>query len=734
MSESTKEHMKKRLGSLADYSCSPINVLILAGLFGAILIGVSFFYTIHQPWLGLSFIESEVKGLMVANVDPDGPSATIIDSGDTLQSIRGVRSTWMSLDQDLLIEDPDMLSSFSEWRKLLKREQALYQAMRAPVVHIQLEDGRQVRVQPDGSRPLSSLSFSYFALSLAALLALMVGAGIYSVRMDSLPARLLLFSGAGFAIAASSAAVYTSRELAINPDHFHFFTALNHLGIFIYAASGLGLLWHYPRSLKAWPIARIMTIFVALAWANEQGQWLELPVHSYYFPVVILFMFAAGFGITQWLQSRDKPVDHAALKWVLVSVFFSITATMVLYFIPGMLEQHSLLPIIWSFAAALIMYLGFVFGVIRYRLFDIERWWLNIWLWFVAGLAVIAMDAIIGLLLPQAGSYTLPLAILFTGWCYFPVRQWVWRRLFANSHRDIGQFLPALVLSMIKREEDDSEKWWGDVLRETFHPMHLSRIPAQDDVRLQDYGGKMLVPSMRGQDAFELCYAENGRRLFLPDDVKIVRSLMEIVRRTEQQLYSYARGMNEERRRIMRDLHDEVGGQLLTLVHQSGSEKEANLASSALSALREVIYSMDEKEPVDYEMAFSRWRILTRERCESAGIELYWPVKDDLEHGLFTNRQYYNINLAFKESLTNALKHTGTSKISVLMDIRDDYFRLEIQNNLGKQILDALPAGKGLHNMQSRIQEIGGKFDYQVKKGSFIVIFLVPLDDPNGGG
>lgn len=734
MAKSAQGDQGKRLGSLLGYGRSPINLLILAGLFGALLSGVSFFYTIHQPWLGLSFIESDVKGLMVANVDPDGPSATIIATGDILQSIRGLRSSWMSLDKELLIEDPDMLSSFSEWHRLLSREQALYRAMRAPIVHIQLDDGRQVRVQPAGMRPLSSLSFSYFALNLVALLALMVGAGIYSVRMDSLPARLLLISGVGFAIAASSAAVYTSRELAINPNQFHFFTALNHLGIFTYAAGGLGLLWCYPHPLKAWPMARILAIFVLLVWLNEQGQWLELPVHSYYFPVVILFLLAIGFGVTQWLQSRNKPVDHAALKWVLVSVFVSITVIMILYFIPGMFLHRPLLPIVWSFVAALIMYIGFVLGVIRYRLFDIERWWLNIWLWFVAGLAVISMDAIIGLLLPQVGSYTLPLAILFTGWCYFPIRQWVWRRLFANSNRDIGQFLPALVLSMVRREADDSEKWWGDVLQETFHPMHLSRVPALEEVRLQDYGGKMLVPSMRGQAAFELCYAENGRRLFLPDDVKIVRSLMEIVRRTEEQLYSYTRGMNEERQRIMRDLHDEVGGQLLTLVHQSASEKEAKLASSALSALREVIYSMDEKEPVDYEMAFSRWRILARERCESAGLELYWPVKDDLQQGLFTNRQYYNINLAFKESLTNALKHTGTSRISVLMDIQDSYFRLEIQNNAGKQIPDKLQTGKGLHNMQSRIQELGGKFDYQIKKDFFIVTFLVPLDEPSGGG
>ncbi len=734
MSELAKGDQGKRLGSLLGYGRSPINSLILAGLFGAILSGVSFFYTIHQPWLGLSFVESDLNGLMVTNVDPDGPSATIIAAGDILQSIRGVRSSWLSLDKELLIEDPDMLSSFSEWRKLLRREQALYQAMQAPVVYIQLDDGRRVRVQPAGMRPRSSLSFSYFALSLVALLALMLGAGIYSVRMDSLPARLLLVSGVGLAIAASSAAVYTSRELAINPAQFYFFTALNHLGIFIYTASGLGLIWHYPGSLKAWPMARILAIFVLLVWANEQGQWLELPVHSYYFPVVILFILAVSFGVMQWFQSRNKPVDHAALKWVLVSVFFSITIIMVLYFIPGMFLHRPLLPIVWSFVAALIMYVGFVLGVIRYRLFDIERWWLNIWLWFIAGLAVIAMDAIIGLLLPQVGTYTLPLAILFTGWCYFPIRQWIWRRLFANSHRDIGQFLPALVLSIIKREADDSEKWWGDVLRETFNPMHLSRIDALDDVCLQDYGGKMLVPSMCGQDAFELCYAENGRRLFLPDDVKIVRSLMEIVRRTEQQLYSYARGMSEERRRIMRDLHDEVGGQLLTLVHQSAGGKEAALAGSALSALREVIYSMDEKEPVDYEMAFSRWRILARERCESAEIELYWPVKEDLEHGLFTNRQYYNINLAFKESLTNALKHTGTSEISVLMDIRDGSFRLEIKNDLGKPFPDILKAGKGLHNMQLRIQEIGGKFDYQIKNDSFSVIFLVPLDAPNGEG
>ena len=318
----------------------------------------------------------------------------------------------------------------------------------------------------------------------------------------------------------------------------------------------------------------MLAIFVFIIWVNEQKHWFEWPLHSYFFPIVILFLLATGFGITQWLQSHNRPVDHAALKWVLISVFFSMTATMLLYFIPGMVYQNSLLPITWGFAVALIMYIGLVFGVVRYRLFDIEHWWLNIWLWFIAGVAFITMDAVIGLLLPQIGSYTLPLAILFTGWGYFPIRQWLWRRLFASTHRDIGDFLPTLVMSMVKRDSDDSEKWWGNVLQETFNPMHLSRITPLDDVQLQDYGGKMLVPSMRGQEAFELCYAEKGRRLFLPEDVKVVRSLMEIVRRTEQRLDSYTRGVTEERQRIMRDLHDEVGGQLLTLVHQSSNQTE----------------------------------------------------------------------------------------------------------------------------------------------------------------
>ncbi len=733
MNESVEDSKEQRFGSLAVHGHTPINVLVLAGLFGALLIGISIFYSLHQPWLGLSFIESEVKGIMVTDVDPDGPSSTIIASGDILQSIRGVRTAWMPLDDELLIEDPDMLSSFSQRSELQKNIKDLYQAMLSPVVYIRLDDGREVRIQPETIRPLSSLSYSYLILNLVALIALMIGAGIYSMQMVSLPTRLLFLSGVGLAIAASSAAIYTSRELAINPEQFYFFTALNHFGIYSYAVSGLGLLWHYPRSLKNWSMARILAISVLIVWVNELGQWLEWPFHSYYFPIVILFILAAFFGGAQWFQSHDKPVDHAALKWVFLSVFFSITAIMVLYFIPGILVNRSLLPITWSFAAALIMYIGFIFGVIRYRLFDIERWWLKIWLWFIAGLAVITMDAVIGLLLPQVGPYTLPLAILFTGWGYFPARQWIWRRLFSSTHRDIGQFLPVLVLSMINREADDSEKWWGDVLKETFNPMHLSRVSTSGDVCLKDYGEKMIVPSMRNLDAFELRYAEKGRRLFLPDDVKIVRSLIEIARRTEQQLVSYTRGMNEERQRIMRDLHDEVGGQLLTLVHQSGNEKEVNLASSALSALREVIYSMDDKEPVDYEMAFSRWRVLARERCESANIELHWPVKDNLQHGLFTNRQYYNINLAFKESLTNALKHTETTTISVLMDIDNGYFRVKIQNNIGKQLPDMLQKGKGLHNMQLRIEEIGGKFDYQISKAFFIVDFLLLLDEAKGG-
>ena len=88
---------------------------------------------------------------------------------------------------------------------------------------------------------------------------------------------------------------------------------------------------------------------------------------------------------------------------------------------------------------------------------------------------------------------------------------------------------------------------------------------------------------------------DDGRRLFSPDDLRIASLLRAI---SEQALFTVrARedGAEAERRRIMRDLHDDVGGRILSVLHNASDERQASLARNALQSLREALQALDQE-------------------------------------------------------------------------------------------------------------------------------------------
>jgi signal transduction histidine kinase len=189
--------------------------------------------------------------------------------------------------------------------------------------------------------------------------------------------------------------------------------------------------------------------------------------------------------------------------------------------------------------------------------------------------------------------------------------------------------------------------------------------------------------------------------------------------------------MREERRRILRDLHDEVGGQILDIIHLYGDDgglREA--ATSALGSLREVIYYLDDAEPVDIDLAVSRWRLLARERCDAAGMRLDWRAPENVGVSIMPRRMYYNLNLVMKEALTNAVRH---GKDSLEAEIRVGPERLSFRFvNPASAGHETGRGGRGLNNIRSRVAELGGGVDCRVRDGLFVLEWWVPF--PAGGG
>ena len=138
-----------------------------------------------------------------------------------------------------------------------------------------------------------------------------------------------------------------------------------------------------------------------------------------------------------------------------------------------------------------------------------------------------------------------------------------------------------------------------------------------------------------------------------------------------------AAALANERTRLMRDLHDGLGGQLVSIValsergHEGASITDA--ARAALKDLRLVIDSMDDIGG-DLMLALGSWRERASAQLRPHDITLDWRVATPQGVPLHPElRPWHVIQIVriLDEAVTNAVKHAQAHRIAVTIDTLD---------------------------------------------------------------
>ena len=139
-----------------------------------------------------------------------------------------------------------------------------------------------------------------------------------------------------------------------------------------------------------------------------------------------------------------------------------------------------------------------------------------------------------------------------------------------------------------------------------------------------------------------------------------------------------AAALARERARLMRDLHDGLGGQLVSIVALSergeGGTGIGDAARAALKDLRLVIDSMDDIGG-DLMLALGSWRDRATAQLRPHGIALDWRVVSP--QGLPVHpelRPWHVIQIVriLDEAMTNPVKHAEARRIAVSIETLDD--------------------------------------------------------------
>lgn len=201
--------------------------------------------------------------------------------------------------------------------------------------------------------------------------------------------------------------------------------------------------------------------------------------------------------------------------------------------------------------------------------------------------------------------------------------------------------------------------------------------------------------------------------------------------------------LDEERARIARDIHDELGARLTEMALQGEVAlmelPGASQARSTLEALcekaRATSGAMDELVWVvnsrrDTLRDFANFSCRHAQRfLESTPIRCRLDVPEDLPVLALDLPVRRGLLLAVKEALNNAAKHSHASELKLRIHPVGQHLRVRVEDDGVGFDLDASdPSRNGLRNMRDRMREIGGKCHIQSTPGGGCTIeFQVPL-------
>ncbi|MDB5773245.1 MAG: hypothetical protein JWM42_3619 [Burkholderia sp.] len=192
----------------------------------------------------------------------------------------------------------------------------------------------------------------------------------------------------------------------------------------------------------------------------------------------------------------------------------------------------------------------------------------------------------------------------------------------------------------------------------------------------------------------------------------------------------------EERQRIMQDMHDGVGSQLLsTLVMvQRGALTQNDTAALLQECIDDMRLAIDSLSPNDPDLlsVLGNFRFRMESRFKGMGLSLNWRnhnMPDTLE---ITPHAALQILRILQEALTNVLKHAQARKIEVNLGFSADSLRIRIvDDGIGFAAggKSAASTGHGLGNMRMRAKKIGADLHIEQGASGTALCLLVPLTD-----
>ncbi len=192
-----------------------------------------------------------------------------------------------------------------------------------------------------------------------------------------------------------------------------------------------------------------------------------------------------------------------------------------------------------------------------------------------------------------------------------------------------------------------------------------------------------------------------------------------------------ARYQGEERLRgkIARDLHDEMGSTLTsinimsTVAMQDGAQMKVNdylqkikdNSARILESIGDMVWVINPAND-NFETLLFRMKEFAAEMLEPAGIQYHFRENGRLNGVQLHLAQRKELYMIFKEAITNAVKYSNATDISVHLHTDNNILQMEISDNGRGFDVHATTKGNGLRNMKNRAEGIDASITILAEK------------------
>ena len=199
-----------------------------------------------------------------------------------------------------------------------------------------------------------------------------------------------------------------------------------------------------------------------------------------------------------------------------------------------------------------------------------------------------------------------------------------------------------------------------------------------------------------------------------------------------------------ERLRISRDLHDDMGASLSSIsvfssaVKQKLNNNETHEAQQLLermstdaqemvSGMSEMVWTISPHNDT-IEKLTDRLQGYAAGMLTAKNISFQLECEEELKTKKLTMEVRKNVFLIFKEAINNAAKYSGATEVMLNVSKRDNRFVARLSDNGNGFIISSSGRGNGLKNMHQRADEIQSQIEIisEINKGTSVT-FECPL-------